>query len=70
MKDLKLTIDLLPKGAWGKDFSITLPKKIEIDYAIPHMKRQNISVKFVVLNPKHWKPTKFGILIFLVKHKP
>ena len=27
MKNLKLTIDLLPKGAWGKDFSITLPKK-------------------------------------------
>lgn len=27
MKTLKLTIDLLPKGAWGNDFSKTLPKK-------------------------------------------
>lgn len=27
MKDLKLTIDLLPKGAWNNDFSKTLPKK-------------------------------------------
>jgi hypothetical protein len=27
MEDLKLTIDLMPKGAWGHDFSITLPKK-------------------------------------------
>ena len=26
MEPLKLTIDLLPQGAWGKDFSITLPK--------------------------------------------
>ena len=27
MKDLKLTIELLPKGAWNNDFSKTLPKK-------------------------------------------
>lgn len=27
MKDLKLTIELLPKGAWGNDFSRTLSKK-------------------------------------------
>ena len=27
MKKLKLTIDLLPKGAWGNNFSRTLPKK-------------------------------------------
>ena len=27
MKNFKLTIDLLPKGAWGNDFSKTLPKK-------------------------------------------
>ncbi len=27
MKDLKLTIDLLPKGAWKNDFSRTLSKK-------------------------------------------
>lgn len=27
MNDLKLTIDLLPKGAWGQDLSKTLPKK-------------------------------------------
>lgn len=27
MKDFKLTIDLLPKGAWGNDFSKTLSKK-------------------------------------------
>jgi hypothetical protein len=27
MQNFKLTIDLLPKGAWGNDFSITLPKK-------------------------------------------
>lgn len=27
MKNLKLTIDLLPKGAWNNDFSKTLPKK-------------------------------------------
>lgn len=27
MKDLKLTIDLLPKGAWGRDLSKTLPQK-------------------------------------------
>ena len=26
MKNYKLTIDLLPKGAWGNDFSRTLPK--------------------------------------------
>ena len=26
MKDLKLTIELLPKGAWGNDFSRTLSK--------------------------------------------
>lgn len=27
MSDFKLTIDLLPKGAWGNDLSKTLPKK-------------------------------------------
>lgn len=27
MKNFKLTIDLLPKGAWNNDFSKTLPKK-------------------------------------------
>lgn len=27
MKDLKLSIELLPKGAWNNDFSKTLPKK-------------------------------------------
>lgn len=27
MKDLKLTIEMLPKGAWNNDFSKTLPKK-------------------------------------------
>ncbi|MDD4840059.1 MAG: hypothetical protein PHE93_05290 [Clostridia bacterium] len=27
MNDLKLTIDLLPRGAWGNDLSKTLPKK-------------------------------------------
>ncbi len=27
MNNYKLTIDLLPKGAWGNDFSKTLPKK-------------------------------------------
>ncbi len=27
MKDVKLKIELLPKGAWGNDFSKTLPKK-------------------------------------------
>ncbi len=27
MKDLKLNIDLLPKGAWNNDFSKSLPKK-------------------------------------------
>ena len=27
MKELKLTIDLLPKGAWGNDFSRTLSQK-------------------------------------------
>lgn len=27
MKDFKLTIELLPKGAWGNDLSKTLPKK-------------------------------------------
>ena len=27
MKNLKLTIDLLPKGAWGTNLSKTLPKK-------------------------------------------
>lgn len=27
MKDFKLTIELLPKGAWNNDFSKTLPKK-------------------------------------------
>lgn len=27
MQDLKLTIELLPKGAWNNDFSKTLPKK-------------------------------------------
>lgn len=27
MKDLKLKIELLPKGAWNNDFSKTLPKK-------------------------------------------
>ena len=27
MKNLKLTIDLLPKGAWGTNLSTTLPKK-------------------------------------------
>lgn len=27
MKDYKLTIQLLPRGAWGNDFSKTLPKK-------------------------------------------
>ena len=27
MKNLKLTIDLLPKSAWGTNFSKTLPKK-------------------------------------------
>lgn len=27
MKDLKLSIELLPKGAWNNDFSNTLPKK-------------------------------------------
>jgi hypothetical protein len=27
MNDLRLTIDLLPKGAWGNNFSKTLPKK-------------------------------------------
>ena len=27
MKDLKLTIEILPKGAWNNDFSKTLPKK-------------------------------------------
>ena len=27
MSNLRLTIDLLPKGAWGNDFSKTLPKK-------------------------------------------
>lgn len=27
MKNLKLTIDLLPRGAWGNDLSNTLPKK-------------------------------------------
>lgn len=27
MKDLKLNIELLPKGAWGNDFSRTLAKK-------------------------------------------
>lgn len=27
MKDIKLSIELLPKGAWGNDLSKTLPKK-------------------------------------------
>lgn len=27
MENFKLTIDLLPKGAWGNDFSKTLPQK-------------------------------------------
>lgn len=27
MKDVKLTIEMLPKGAWNNDFSKTLPKK-------------------------------------------
>ena len=27
MTNLKLTIELLPKGAWGNDFSKTLSKK-------------------------------------------
>ena len=27
MDNLKLTIELLPKGAWNNDFSKTLPKK-------------------------------------------
>lgn len=27
MSNLRLTIDLLPKGAWGNDFSRTLSKK-------------------------------------------
>ncbi len=27
MKNLKLTIDLLPRGAWGNDLSKTLSKK-------------------------------------------
>lgn len=27
MQNYKLTIELLPKGAWNNDFSITLPKK-------------------------------------------
>ena len=27
MKNYKLTIDLLPKGAWGNDFSKTLSQK-------------------------------------------
>lgn len=27
MNNLKLEIDLLPKGAWGNDLSVTLPKK-------------------------------------------
>ncbi|MCL2176792.1 MAG: hypothetical protein FWB72_02440 [Firmicutes bacterium] len=27
MNNLKLTIDLLPKGAWGNNFSKTLKKK-------------------------------------------
>ena len=27
MKNFKLTIEMLPKGAWNNDFSKTLPKK-------------------------------------------
>ena len=27
MKNLKLTIDMLPKGAWGKNLSKTIPQK-------------------------------------------
>lgn len=36
MEELKLTINLLPKGAWNNDFSKTLSKKIGINFANLH----------------------------------
>ena len=38
MDKLKLTIELLPKGAWRNDLSITLPKKDYIESASEKVK--------------------------------
>lgn len=63
MKDLKLTINMLPKGAWNNDFSNTLSKKIGTNFANLRLKEQMENVKFVVMKQAILMLTKNGNLI-------
>lgn len=69
MEDLKLTINMLPKGAWNNDFSKTLLKKIGINSANLHLKEQMENAKFVVLKQTTLMSTKNGNLILKRKHR-
>ena len=69
MEELKLTINMLPKGAWNNDFSKTLSKKVGINSANLHLKEQMENVKYVVLKQATLMFTKNGSLILKRKHK-
>lgn len=49
MKNFKLTIEMLPKGAWNNDFSKTLPKKNGTLLEMLAIKKQIIDVKFAIM---------------------
>lgn len=69
MDNFKLTIELLPKGAWNNDFSRTLPKK-EWDIIRSNCyKKVSINVKFVESRRMIWTLMRFGSLMLKTKLK-
>lgn len=69
MEEFKLTINLLPKGAWNNDFSKTLSKKDWDKLREFALKRAMVNAKFVALKQTTLMFTKNGSLILKRKHK-
>lgn len=60
MKDFKLKIDLLPKGAWNNDFSKTLSKKDWDTVRNFCYKKANGRCQILDMKQKIWTHTKCG----------
>lgn len=69
MEGLKLTINMLPKGAWNNDFSKRLSKKIGTNYANLHLKEQMEDAKYVDIKLMPLTFMKNGNLILKRKRK-
>lgn len=69
MEDLKLTINMLPKGAWNNDFSKTLSKKDWDKLREFALKRAKGKCEICGYQTNDLDVTKSGILILKRKRK-